>query len=75
MRDDEGMCDVTRSDSPENGEWFKSSFSVQGNCVMVRLGPEIGVRDSKDPSSQLNFTHPEWRAFIAGVRSGEFDLP
>ncbi len=35
----------------------------------------IAVRDSKDPGGPvLDFTPAEWRAFIAGVRDGEFDL-
>jgi hypothetical protein len=33
------------------------------------------VRDSKDASGPtLKFTADEWRSFIAGARSGEFDL-
>lgn len=56
----------------------KSSYSGMGSCVEVRLLPDgsIGVRDSKDTSQHpLLFTQPEWRAFLAGVRDGEFDLP
>jgi len=35
----------------------------------------IGVRDSKDPSGPvLVFTRSEWQAFVAGVKTGEFDL-
>jgi hypothetical protein len=35
----------------------------------------IAVRDSKDPSGpMLLFTPLEWRAFVAGVRDGEFDV-
>jgi hypothetical protein len=33
------------------------------------------VRDSKDPQGPvLLFTPDEWRAFVGGVRNGEFDL-
>jgi hypothetical protein len=34
----------------------------------------VAVRDSKNPDgSRLIFSHDEWRAFVAGVRAGEFD--
>ena len=36
----------------------------------------VHVRDTKDrQGSFLTFTHSEWRAFVAGVRLGEFDVP
>ena len=39
---------------------------------MLLLGE---VRDSKDPGGPvLVFTAPEWTAFIAGAREGEFDV-
>ena len=58
------------------GDWFKSSFSGQGGCLEVKhLGSIILVRDSKDASGPvLRFTSEEWKAFLAGVRHGEFDL-
>jgi Domain of unknown function (DUF397) len=71
---------VTNSLS-ESG-WFKSSLSGNGSCVEVLItrGPigidSIAVRDSKAPTQgQLVFTPNEWRAFVEGVRLGEFDLP
>ena len=37
-------------------------------------GRLILMRDSKDPDGPvLAFTEDEWRAFIAGVKDGEFD--
>jgi hypothetical protein len=57
--------------------WFKSSLSFSNsNCVEVASLPqgEIGVRDSKDVEGPvLRFTSDEWRAFLGGVRNGEFD--
>ena len=57
--------------------WVKSSLSfANGNCVEVAdlTGGEIGVRNSRDsPGPVLRFTPDEWRAFIGGVRKGEFD--
>jgi hypothetical protein len=57
--------------------WYKSSYtSGQGNCVEVAPLPGgAAVRDSKDPAGPvLRFSADAWRAFIAGVRDGEFDL-
>lgn len=63
--------------------WRKSQFSnPSGNCVQVAergnqmlVDGKVLVRDSKDPAGPvLGFTKDEWQAFIAGVKSGEFDL-
>jgi uncharacterized protein DUF397 len=55
--------------------WRKSSHSGNNGCVEVLHGDDqVAVRDSKDPSGPvLLFTPLEWRAFLAGVRDGEFD--
>lgn len=57
--------------------WRKSSRSPSTDCVEVRFGQHrVHVRDSKDqPGPTLEFTYSEWRAFLSGVRAGEFDLP
>jgi Domain of unknown function (DUF397) len=56
----------------------KSSLSfANGNCVEVAGLPDdrIGVRNSRDPDGPvLRFTPDEWRAFLGGVRNGEFGL-
>jgi len=56
-------------------DWFKSSFSAQGNCVEVKMEPDaIQVRHTKDRSGPtLKFTASEWTAFVRGVCAGEFD--
>ncbi|WP_157556404.1 DUF397 domain-containing protein [Herbidospora yilanensis] len=57
--------------------WRKSSFSGTAQCVEVaRLDEQhVGVRDSKNESGPaLIFTPQEWRAFVGGVKNGEFDL-
>lgn len=72
---------VTVSDRPEAGprgtSWVKSSLSyANGNCVEVADLPEgeIGVRNSRHAEGPvLRFTPDEWRAFLGGVRNGEFD--
>jgi hypothetical protein len=57
--------------------WVKSSLSfANGNCVEVASLPEggIGIRDSRDrEGAVLWFSPEEWRAFVGGVRLGEFD--
>ncbi|WP_214407074.1 DUF397 domain-containing protein [Pseudonocardia lacus] len=58
-------------------QWRKSSFSNDGTCVEVADLPDGGrlVRDTKlgEDSPVLRYTAAEWRAFVAGVRAGEFD--
>ena len=58
--------------------WRKSSYSGNdgGGCVEVaQLSAVVAVRDSKDPGgSRLTFSSEEWRAFVAGVKAGEFGL-
>ncbi len=58
--------------------WRKSSYSGAngGGCVEVaQLPPVVAVRDSKDPDgTRLTFSPGEWRAFVAGVKAGEFGL-
>ena len=57
--------------------WHKSSRSSGGdNCVEVAFADngDVGVRDSKNRTGPvLEFTPPEWAAFIGGVRDGEFE--
>jgi len=63
--------------SGADSQWIKSSLSFSnGNCVEVTglAGGDIGVRDSKNSEGPvLRFTTDEWRAFLGGVRNGEFD--
>jgi hypothetical protein len=68
---------VTDSESAA-GAWRKSSASAaKEDCVEVAFAEEgIRVRHSRSPGGPvLLFTHSEWVAFLAGARTGEFDLP
>jgi hypothetical protein len=57
--------------------WSTSSYCPDGpSCVAVRLMPDgsVAVRDTKDRHGPaLVFTVPEWEAFLAGARAGEFE--
>lgn len=60
-------------------EWRKSSRSGDngGDCVEVagNLPRMVAVRDSKDPDGpKLVFSPRDWRAFMASVKAGRFDL-
>jgi predicted secreted Zn-dependent protease len=59
-------------------EWVRSSECDAGSCVEVLVDDNlIFVRSSEagqlGPAAQF-FTVLEWRAFIAGVKAGEFDV-
>lgn len=55
--------------------WRKSSRCGVGSCVEVSTSPEGAlVRDSEDRRSPLLAFGPgDWRAFLDGIRNGEFD--
>lgn len=59
-----------------NFKFFKSSFCWDAGCVEVGISDSyVAVRDSKNPDKGLLvFNEHEWRAFIQGVKQGEFDL-
>jgi uncharacterized protein DUF397 len=54
--------------------WRKSSRSAAVDCVEVASEPGVvAVRDSKDPDGEpLVLTPGTWRAFLAGVRAGQY---
>lgn len=58
--------------------WHKAYASYgSNNCVEVgNSGVDVFLRDTKDKGvgPVLRFTDDEWRAFIDGVKKGEFDI-
>ncbi|WP_329237793.1 DUF397 domain-containing protein [Streptomyces sp. NBC_00111] len=58
-------------------EWKKSQHSnPSGNCVEMAMlpGGSVAVRNSRHPEGPaLVYTRDEVRAFLAGVRDGDFD--
>ena len=58
--------------------WTKSSLShVNGNCVEIAdlSDGRVGMRDSKDVAGPvLGISSSEWKAFLGGIRNGEFSF-
>jgi hypothetical protein len=62
---------------PLSARWLSATKCTEAGCVEVKLSPDgtIVVRDSKDPDGPcLRFSPLEWVNFIAGAKTGEFDL-
>jgi hypothetical protein len=55
--------------------WIRSSRCESGHCVEVaRQGHGVALRNSTAPDQHLMLSAEAWRAFLAGLRSGEFDM-
>ncbi|MFI0739359.1 DUF397 domain-containing protein [Streptomyces sp. NPDC021100] len=57
-------------------EWQKSSFSGGGgeNCVeLAQYDGSILMRESDDPGAIITTSRENLRAFLLGVKAGEFD--
>jgi hypothetical protein len=61
---------------PNHPVWGKSRFCDTSSCVEVSNVADAGVaiRNSNEPERVIHFSRPEWAAFIAGVRAGDFLL-
>ncbi|MFC7273009.1 DUF397 domain-containing protein [Paractinoplanes rhizophilus] len=60
----------------DNGvAWRISTRSGGGDCVEVAfIEDAVAFRHSRRPDGEvIRYTIPEWDAFIAGVKAGEFD--
>ena len=57
-------------------DFTRSSKCDSGACVEVSMpGDMVLVRDGKNPGGPvLSFTKDEWAAFVAGVKSNEFNV-
>jgi hypothetical protein len=58
------------------GTWRKSSYCDIADCVEVKIDNDsIRIRQSGNTTGPLlSFSVQEWRAFVEGVRAGEFDV-
>lgn len=56
--------------------WRRALNCTHGDCVEVAFHTgQVAVRDSKDPQGRmLRFNSIEWKAFLDGVRRGDFDF-
>jgi hypothetical protein len=55
----------------------RSSYCATSCCLEVALVPRTGkvyLRNSRDPGARMEFSTDEWRAFLAGAKSNEFDV-
>lgn len=61
-----------------NGKkYIKSSASYRdgGRCVGVCIEPNnVYIVNTNDNSAPIKYSIDEWRAFIEGVKAGEFDI-
>jgi hypothetical protein len=56
--------------------WQKSSHSSEGsNCIELAAAPDgtVHLRESDDPGVVVTTERAKLRAFILGVKAGEFD--
>jgi len=55
----------------------RSSFCSRNCCVEVASDEQerqIILRNSAKAAATVVFSHEEWRAFLDGVKAGEFDV-
>ena len=59
-----------------SAEFRKSRFSGPNGCVEVAIQDDgVAVRDSRNrDGAVLEFSPGDWKAFLRGVKAGEFDL-
>jgi hypothetical protein len=51
----------------------KSSKCANATCVEVKISSHVvSVRDNE--GAVVMYTHDEWKAFVEGVKLGEFDV-
>lgn len=62
---------------PTGAAWRTSSFSGENGASCIEVAPVptgVAVRDTKDRSrAPHRHSAAAWRAFLAAVRTGEFD--
>jgi hypothetical protein len=63
------------SAAPTNPQWRKSTFSAESNCVEVAAlsGSDVAIRNSEAGDVVVSVSREDFRAFVLGVKAGEFD--
>ena len=61
---------------PLGGTWQRSSRCVSAGCLEARrVGDLVHLRNSRHPDhARVLCDLDEWRAFVAAVKAGEFDV-
>jgi hypothetical protein len=54
------------------GEWKRSSFCSDSNCVEVKATKDLVFLRNSAGDQVISFTWEEWDAFVEGVQAGEF---
>ncbi|GHF54109.1 hypothetical protein GCM10018790_34980 [Kitasatospora xanthocidica] len=57
-------------------DWQKSSYSSESvNCIYLAAAPDrsVKLRESDDPDVIITTSPDRFRAFLLGVKAGEFD--
>jgi Domain of unknown function (DUF397) len=59
----------------DEATWRTAGRCEGGQCLEIgTLGEFVIVRNSADPGQAcVTMSRTEWRAFVAGVKNGEFD--
>ncbi len=58
----------------EDLRWRRSSACEAGACLeMARSDDVVLIRRSDAPETILRISVPEWIAFLAGTKAGDFD--
>ena len=56
--------------------WKRSTKCDGGHCLEVETEVKhefVYLRNNLDPRREITATRAEWRAFIEGVKAGDFD--
>lgn len=55
--------------------WRKSTYSAEANCVEVGAldDSDVAIRNSHVGDVVVSFSREDFRAFVLGVKAGEFD--
>ena len=67
------------ADQLRGARWFKSSFSSDnGGCLEIAFldSGHVAVRDNEDLNNPpFIVSRHVWQCWLAGAKTGEFDLP
>jgi Domain of unknown function (DUF397) len=75
-RDESGAFVISNSNAGWGWRRARACNNGHDTCVEVAFHEDvISVRNSQEAALVVVFTALEWRAFLEGVRAGEFDIP